>query len=233
MSTGTEPIICRSTRWYHIRRIPMLLLVFGYCAWFIYDWRIGYPRAREAQTEKRRLIDELGKDKIKEVDAAYAVVAKEKGWPEKVDENKDYDFLINREQPAFAILTGVGGLMLLYFYLRTTRGSLRADESSFSTPDGQHVPFASAFRIDRRKWDHKGLAYVYYKDSKGAEKRAVIDDLVFGGAVKVLDRLQANFNGEVIDLEKKDEPAATAEKEEPVAGEETPVTMPPTQSPPV
>jgi hypothetical protein len=98
---------------------------------------------------------------------------------------------------------------MLYFYIRTTRGSLRADATSFSTPDGQHVPFASAFRIDRRKWDHKGLACVFYKDASGKERRAVIDDLIFGGAVRVLDRLTANFKGEVIDLEKPEATAAT------------------------
>lgn len=191
----------------------MLLLVFGYCAWFIYDWQIGYPRAREAQAEWKRIKEEKGPEKVAEVEAAYAAVAAEKGWPDKVDESKDYDWLIKWEQPGFAILTGAGGLLMLYFYIRTTRGALRADESSFSTADGQHVPFASAFRIDRRKWDHKGLAYVYYKDNKGGENRAVIDDLVFGGAVKVLERLQTNFKGEVIDLERKE--PSPGEKNEP------------------
>jgi hypothetical protein len=97
---------------------------------------------------------------------------------------------------------------MLFFYIRTVRGSLTADANSFTTADGQHVPFDSAFRIDRRKWDHKGLAYVYYRDAKGSEKRAVIDDLIFGGAAKVLERLQANFKGDVVDLEKKETPAA-------------------------
>ena len=222
MSTGSEPIICHSTRWYHIRRIPMLALVFGYCIWFIYDWQVGYPKARDGQTELKRLMEVKGKDKVAEAEAEYAVIAKEKGWPEKVDVTKNYDWLIKWEQPGFAILTGVGGLLMLYFYIRTTRGSLRADETSFTTADGQHVSFASAFRIDRRKWDHKGLAYVYYKDAKGAEKRAVIDDLVFGGAVKVLERLQANFQGEVIDLEKKAAPAAEEEpSKSPAAAEAT------------
>ena len=217
MSTEADPITCRATRWYHLRRIPMLVLILGYCAWFIYDWQVRYPREREAQTEYKRLKDEVGPDKV---EAAYAEVAKAKGWPAKMDEHKNYDYAIKWEQPAFALLTGAGGLAMLFFYIRTTRGALRADATSFSTPDGQHVPFASAFRIDRRKWDHKGLAYVYYKDTKGAEKRAVIDDLVFGGAVKVLERLEANFKGEVIDLEKKPEPAAAPapdkEAEEPV-----------------
>jgi hypothetical protein len=224
MSTGDEPITCRATAWYHKRRIAMLVLVFGLMIAFIYDWQIRYPRLREAQETFIRLNKEQG---IVKVDSAafekgteaYAAMAKEKGWPEKPDLHKNYDFAINWEQPGFALLCAVGGCMLLFHYIRTVRGALKADATSFSTTEGQHVPFASAVRIDRRKWEHKGLAYVFYKDDKGQEKRAIIDDLIFGGADKVLTRLLANFNGDIIDLEKTEEeesPAGTAaEKSDP------------------
>jgi hypothetical protein len=203
MSTEAEPIICRATPWYHKRRIAMLLLVFGFMIAFIYDWLVRYPREREAQAAFRQCNVEQGLDINSEKGTdAYTAMAKEKGWPEKPDQHKNYDYAIKWEQPAMAGLTGVAGFIMLFFYIRTVRGALTADAVSFSTADGQHVPFASAFRIDRRKWDHKGLAYVFYKNDKGEEKRAVIDDLIFGGAVKVLDRLQENFKGEIVDLEK-------------------------------
>ncbi len=213
MSTDADPITCRSTPWYHKRRIAMLLLVFGFSIAFFYDWSIRYPKHREAQMENKRLLTEKG-----EADgaAAYAKVAEEKGWPAKPDMHKDYDYAI-KEQLIFGILTAVCGAVMLFFYIRTTRGALTADAESFRTPDGQRVPFASAFRIDRRKWDHKGLAYVYYNDAAGKERRAVIDDLIFAGAVKVLDRLSANFQGEVIDLAKKE---ASPAEEKAETGEE-------------
>jgi hypothetical protein len=230
--SSTETIVCRSTPWYHKRRIAMLVLVFGFCGYFIYDWQIGYPRKREAVAEWLKLKDQLGE---KEADAAYAKLAAERGWPAEVDKKHDlghWDWQINFEQPASAAVSGVIGLIMLYFYVRTTRGRLTADAASFSTPDGQHVPFASAFRIDRRKWDHKGLAYVYYKDPAGKERRAVIDDLIFGGAAKVLERLQANFQGEIVDLakepvaeEKKDEPETYEDKSETDAVENAPAAV--------
>lgn len=195
MTTGADPIICRATSWYHKRRIAMLLLFFGFSVAFFYDWKFRYPRNKEA-------FETLEKMKAEKRDADYAKLAAEKDWPEK-PEAKNWDYAI-KEQLVFGILTAIGGAVMLYFYIRTVRGSLSADAVSFSTADGQHVPFASAFRIDRRKWDHKGLAYVYYRDARGREKRAVIDDLIFGGAVKVLERLEANFKGEVIDLDKSE-----------------------------
>ena len=216
MSTPSETITCYSTPWYHKRRIAMLLLVFGLSVAFFYDWSTGYPKEQQAQAEYKRLVAEKGD---KDGTDAYAVIAAEKKWLEKPDLHKDYHWAI-KEQLIAGILTAVAGGVMLYFYIRTTRGTLTADADSFHTTDGQHVPFASAFRIDRRKWDHKGLAYVFYNDSTGKERRAVIDDLIFSGAVKVLDRLQANFQGEVIDLVK--EPVVEAPKNEPAPAEEEP-----------
>jgi len=219
---SSETIVCRSTFWYHWRRIAMMVLVFGFCGWFVYDWQVGYPRKREAVVEWMKLRESMGKDAPeKDVDAAYAKLAAEKGLNEEVEKKhldlNHWNWQINVEQPASAAIAGILGLVMLYFFIRTVRGRLTADADSFTTPAGQRVPFASAFRIDRRKWDHKGLAYVYYKDAGGAEKRAVIDDLVYGGAVQVLDRLQANFKGEIIDLA-KEEPAEEEKKEDPASG---------------
>ena len=215
---STEPIVCRVTSWYHKRRIAMLVMVLGFSAYFYYDWKIGYPLKREASEKMAEL-------KAEKRESEYAALAAEKGWPASPEEKSadQWDYAIT-EQLVFAILTAVCGSAMLVFYFRTIRGTLTADDSSFTPPGGRPVAFASAFRIDRRKWDHKGLAYVYYRDGSEKEKRAVIDDLIYGGAAKVLERLQANFKGELIDLEKVPDPAAepsaeSAESPAPAAGQ--------------
>jgi hypothetical protein len=53
--------------------------------------------------------------------------------------------------------------------------------------------------VDKRKWEHKGLAYAWYRTQGGAEKREVFDDLKYAGADKVLERLLARFSGELIE----------------------------------
>jgi hypothetical protein len=203
---AAEPIVCRSTPWYHKRRILMLALVWFFCAYFIYDWQIGYPEKRDIAARREALIAEKGET---EGEAAFLALAKENDWKKPDHDSNYYAEKIAGEQPISAAVCGLVGLAMLYFYFRTSRGTLTADGESFTTHWGKRVPFASAFRIDRRKWEHKGLAYVYYKDAAGKEQRAIIDDLIFGGAQKVLDRLQANFKGEVIDLAKTEpEPSA-------------------------
>ena len=91
---------------------------------------------------------------------------------------------------------------------------LRADELSFTSPNGQRVLFSSAHRIDKRKWDNKGLAYVHYRDENEKERRAVIDDLKFDGADKILDRLLENFDGELVERVSTEAPSEAASESE-------------------
>lgn len=197
MSDDSGKITCHTTRWYTRRRILMIVLFLGFSGWFFRDWKWAYPKERavydEYWPEYQKMLSE-GRE------GEWIDVAKEKGWPEKPVE-KNYDRKI-AEQLYFGILTGVGGLALLVAFLRNRKRTLEADDVSFTTPDGRRVPFASAFRIDKRKWDHKGLAYVYYRDESGASRKAVIDDLIFGGAGAILDRLLSRFQGELIELER-------------------------------
>jgi hypothetical protein len=67
-------------------------------------------------------------------------------------------------------------------------------------PDGKTVRFADVFKVDKRKWDNKALAYVFYKETPdGPVQKATVDDLKFDGSGKVFDRLMENFSGELIE----------------------------------
>ena len=100
---------------------------------------------------------------------------------------------------------------MLVAYLRNKGRVLRADGDSLTTPAGVRIPFASVTRIDKRKWDNKALAYLWWTDG-GTTKKDVIDDLVFDGAGKVLERLMGQFRGELIDLERTPAPATEAKE---------------------
>ena len=64
-------------------------------------------------------------------------------------------------------------------------------------------------RIDKRKWESKGLAYVYYEDQDGGMKKAKVDGMVYGQfreedgapAERLFRRILQNFSGELIELE--------------------------------
>jgi len=73
------------------------------------------------------------------------------------------------------------------------------------------VNHADAFRIDKRKWDQKALAYVFYREGgEGPIRKAIIDDLKYAQAGQVLEGLLANFHGELIEKQAEaQEPAQT------------------------
>ena len=74
-------------------------------------------------------------------------------------------------------------------------------------------------RVDKRKWDTKGIALVYYMDG-GEEKKAKIDGMVYGQfkeedgapAEKLFSKVMENFKGEVIEYADLDEDEDTKEE---------------------
>ncbi len=209
-----DEITCPITPWYTKRMSLMTVMFVGFGLYFFYDGAIGYPKKNKIfkaheeftaiQDEKEAFLKEEGNTNVE-----WAEVVKEKGypaqsewtdyaavngWPEEPPE-KHYS---TSDQFFFGGLCLVIGLMVLTTLILNRKRILRADAASFYTPKGQEVRFATAYRVDKRKWDNKGLAYVHYRDENEKEKRATIDDLKFAGADAILDRLLENFDGELI-----------------------------------
>lgn len=224
----TTPIVCRVTRWY-FRRMGMLgglLMVFGLV--FLYDGVRGYPKSVELAKKKEWFTTEF----LASFDAAkkegrleqWIADAQAKGLPTGVDgepprwvsyaaqngweeEPKLYSQREIDEQFWFAYGCMAAALITVVILLKNRGKQLRGESDHWVTPEGLKISYTDVFRVDKRKWEHKGLAYVWHK-SGGSEKRAVIDDLKFSGADKVLERLLGCFSGELI--EKVSEPAADA-----------------------
>jgi hypothetical protein len=216
-----EPIVCRVTTWYYRRMGMMAGMCVAFGLYFIYDWKVGYPKANEIADKQEWFekvllpsYDEAQKaGKLEEwmvkADAEgwpkgkageppkWLQYAAANGWPEKPKRftQKEVD-----EQLWWGLGTmGIGlaaGVVLLL-----NRGKvLRGEADHWVTPEGETVRYADVVRVDKRKWDNKGLAYAWYqKEPGGREKRVVIDDLKFGGADRVLERLLGAFKGELIE----------------------------------
>ena len=56
---------------------------------------------------------------------------------------------------------------------------------------------------------------MHYRDGDEREKRAVIDDLKYGGADKILTRLMDNFEGELVERVQVASTTASDEGEKP------------------
>jgi len=225
------PLECRVTAWYHRRMGILTVMLLGMGLYFLYDGRYGYPATNEVADQKDWFEQELlkGYDEAKatgrlenwtaEAKARGWPVGKNgeaprwvsyaaaKGWPEKPHRYTEREIA---EQFWWGGGTLIAALAVVGLLLANRGKVLRAGADHWITPEGERIAFADVFRVDKRPWDQKGLAYVWHRMADGREKRAVIDDLKFAGAARVLERLLAHFRGELI--EKAPESEVSEEK---------------------
>ncbi len=117
-----------------------------------------------------------------------------------------------REQFYAAAVAGILIAITLFFLIRTMCRSIHADEEALFTQDGRRILYTDMVRIDKRKWDTKGLAIIDYKDG-GETKKARIDGMVYGQfkeedgapAEKLLAYVMERFKGEVVEYVVDDE----------------------------
>lgn len=154
--------------------------------------------------------DELKDEKPYELWKKYSG---KKGWsmegPEKL-----YDEGKIREQ---FIVAGICALLFLYaafVCIRIMGRTMAVTETSYIAPGGNEIPFTSMRKIDKRKWDNKGLALIHYEQD-GSVKKAKVDGMVYGQfqpengapAEALFAHVMDHFKGEVVEyVEEEEEP---------------------------
>jgi hypothetical protein len=106
----------------------------------------------------------------------------------------------------------------LFFLIRTLRRSISADAQALTTASGKRIPYSDLQRIDLRKWETKGLAFIDYLGPSGSG-RVRIDGLTYGGfkkdvhqpAEQLIQKIRSNFSGELIEYAK--DPIETADSD--------------------
>ena len=235
--SATEPILCRITSWYY-RRMGMLaglFLIFG--GVFLYDGVWGYPDVVaiaqkkewftkeflpqfEAAKRDGRMAQWLEAAKAQGLPTGvegdsprWKTYAAQHGWPEDPKLYSDREIA---EQFYFAYACFAAAGIACIVMLMNRGKVLRGEADHWVTPEGVQIPYADVFRVDKRKWEFKGLAYAWYRTKGGAEKRTLIDDLKYGGADRILERLLSRFSGELIEKVSESEggesPAVESEK---------------------
>ena len=104
----------------------------------------------------------------------------------------------------------------LFFLIRTLTRSIRADDEALTTVKKQRIPYADMRTLDLRKWDTKGLALIEFESASG-RSTARIDGLTYGGfkkendepAERLMQKIRANFSGEIIEYTTVEETAET------------------------
>jgi hypothetical protein len=127
-----------------------------------------------------------------------------------------------REQWIVLYVCAALAAVAAFFLFRTLGRSISADDEAVTSQKGVRVPYSDLKLLDLRKWDTKGLAFADYDGASG-KGRLRIDGLTYGGfkkdagepAEKLMQRIRANFSGELIEY------AVVSEAETPDEAETT------------
>lgn len=187
-----------------------------------FDTDAPWPAVLTDHAGYKKALEEEGSKATPPLWTAYT---DERGWSSGVPK-KSYTQAKIKEQLYFGIGSGVLMLIGGFFLVRTSRRTMKADQEAYHAPSGERIPYKALKRIDKRKWETKGLAYLIYEDG-GEEKKTKVDGMVYGQfkpedgapAEALFKRILSNFSGELIELE-EDEEDDEREEEAKLAGDE-------------
>jgi hypothetical protein len=153
---GLQPngdIVATPGQGYRMRRYLIFVLFFGWGVWSLYDGFVKYPRMNAEDRAKGQ--------------------SERHGPP-----NATWDVPLNRilgfALPVFATAVLVSALY-------NSRGELRltAADQTLHFPGHPPVPLSAIRRIDKSRWDRKGIALVDYELDGGTSGRLRLDDFYY------------------------------------------------------
>ena len=143
--------------------------------WFGYDGLIGYP----AKLKYAQAYEQIEESDSKQRIESWRKLAAERGWPKDIPEKKAEEIADDIfGQYLYSLASLAVGLPTL-FLLLSCRGSwVEETEEGLKTSWGQTVRFAEVHKLNKAKWDRKGIAKAYYTHN-GRPKKFVFDDFKF------------------------------------------------------
>lgn len=127
-----------------------------------------------------------------------------------------------KEQWVVLSICSVLTLIAAFFLVRTVRRSISVDGEAVTTQQGKRIPFADLKKLDLRKWDTKGLAFIDF-DGAAGKGRIRIDGLTYGGfkkendepAERLMRQIRSRFSGEILEYAAAGETAPEDEQSKP------------------
>jgi hypothetical protein len=155
--------------------IGLFATAFG--LYHLYDAVFKYPAAIPVAEAYEALDD--GEISDGDLQRNWKAFTQERGWPEdepkKVEELKyfiNYNYLIG------IIFTALIGIPCFVFALLNYGAWFEWKDGQLTNRKGQTVDLDQITKIDKTKWEKKGITRLEYKDGE-ATKHFVIDDLKF------------------------------------------------------
>ena len=173
-------------------------------SWEDFARKNEYPLTKDESSESQggfekfeSLYNAFESSKDKRKWSLYGTLSGKKGWSDS--EPKYHNSSEILAQIIIGSILLLSSLYVLVLTLINRGRSIGSDEFSFTTEKGLVIDFKTINKIDTKKWNKKGLAYVFYVNEKGLPSKTVIDDLKYKGADEILERIKNEFTGELVE----------------------------------
>jgi hypothetical protein len=153
-STAGDEIVAAPDAGYRWKHLIVSVAMVAFGMWFAYDGWVKWPaeNARIAQVQKEKDAASSAGDTAK-----VEALAKEL---QELNYHTEMDLAIQKALafalPAFGVFWGA-------WTLRDTRGVYRMSGNTLHVPGHPPVTVDDIRRIDKRKWDKKGVAFLHYE----------------------------------------------------------------------
>ena len=152
-----EEIIAGPDPGYRWKHLILAILAIALGGWFAYDGWVNWPRQNQMAAKLERDLEIAQRNTSSSGDAEKQRLATEL---RKYEKHNDASILLQKilatVLPAFGIFWGV-------WTIKDTRGRYRLSSNMLHVPGHPPVPLNDIRRIDKRKWDRKGVAFVHYE----------------------------------------------------------------------
>jgi len=175
----------------------MFFMIFGIGAWFLSDGYIYWPGEAERHAEFLKIEEELiasgkieaqeekvhGKEVNEYLRIEWERFARENDYATKIPKEREPSAI--REQRVIGWVMVGGSLLFLVWIGWNHTLKVVAKGDMVTGTDGKEVHLDSIIKIDRKKWDSKGIAYAIYLDGE-KERRLCLDDHKFEGCEAIM-----------------------------------------------
>lgn len=164
-------IVARGATYYRVTRYVMTAVLIGMGAWFAYDGFVKYP-------EHNRLRELHRQDP--------------ETYPQNYPHHNDAALKLQR---GLGYLLPPLGVLMLGWTLYNSRGRYVLSGDTLSAPGHPPIPVAGIRRIDKSRWDRKGIAYLDYEVPGSRPGRIRLDDFIYERKPTdaILDRIEARL----------------------------------------
>lgn len=164
-------------------------MIVGVAAWFFYDGLVTWPDEAERYREYKTMSDSMVasgqavNEEATEITLAWKKVAKEKGYPDKVPSERTDDDIAG--QFKWGAGTGLVGLIFVAWVFWNQTLKIRSDEQFVYSARGKKVAWGDFTKVDRTKWEKKGIAVAHFTEN-GKDGKIVLDDYKFAPAEDII-----------------------------------------------